>query len=199
MFHPAPYQGYQHANSAPPPYGEPPRFAQFDAPSGKKITEDSLPAMPSWDTAQSRRVEEETEDVEMGHLEKPLMGHQPMNHKGANASMADDLRPDVESRPAAHRDQSSSRYTGPDFGHDAGKAYTGPDFGVGLGQETAYSAYTPSESTMYEPSRVSEPQDMAIAYGNSPQGYGSAAPGAPSILQAGRRPPGNGANTFRDV
>lgn len=45
-----------------------PQFATFDA-SSKRIHEDSLPAMPSWDTAQTRRVENDSQDMEMKDLE----------------------------------------------------------------------------------------------------------------------------------
>jgi hypothetical protein len=76
---PTPYQGYQPAPS-PMAYGAnlhaTPQFATFDDPSSKRlINEDSLPAMPSWDTATKRRVEDtsplpdtKTGDLEMGRL-----------------------------------------------------------------------------------------------------------------------------------
>lgn len=59
---PTPYQGYQpqpgpmmYANNGP-------QFATFDASNKRSanIHEDSLPAMPSWDTATTRRVEDNT-------------------------------------------------------------------------------------------------------------------------------------------
>lgn len=211
MFNPAPYKGYQPANNpnnAPPPYGEPAQFARFDAPSRKKITEDSLPAMPSWDAAQRKRVEQEGEDVELGQLEKPSVGHRPMNSIGANSSSVNLLRPEMDSHPVTQDGQLSPHYTGPDFGHGAGHAYTGPDFGVGHGQQTAYSTYAPSESTRYEPTGVNEPQELGSNYSNtvppsSPgahqQGFGQDHHAAPSALQAGRRPAGIGGDTSRDV
>jgi len=214
MFNSAPYQGYQPANNphnAPPPYGTPARFAQFDMPSGgKKITEDSLPAMPSWDTAKTRKVEQESENMEMGHMEKSMPGHKPMNSIGANTSSVNLLAPtsghaETDSHPITHNGQLSPHYTGPDFGHGAGHPYTGPDFGVGHGQQTAYNAYAPSESTKYEPSGVNESQELGTTYSNtmpppSPgahqQGFGQ----APGILQAGRGQGGNASgNSWRDV
>ncbi|KAK4694362.1 hypothetical protein P7C71_g3212, partial [Lecanoromycetidae sp. Uapishka_2] len=220
MFNPMPYQGYQPANNpnnAPPPYGEPARFAQFDAPTGQKVTADSLPAMPSWDTAQSRRVEEPGEDVELGKLAPTEKGHRPMNSIGANSSSANLLPQhpnyaEADSHPVTgpyepHGNQLSPHYTGPDFGHGAGHPYTGPDFSVGNGQQTSYSAYTPSESTRYEPSGVNEPQELGTTYSNTPpppspsahqQGF-EGQQAAPSILQAGRRPAGPNSTTWRDV
>ncbi len=69
---PTPYSGYQPSPN-PMTYRGAASTAMFDVSSGKKINEDALPAMPSWDTAQTRRVEEPTlekpmQDVEMGRL-----------------------------------------------------------------------------------------------------------------------------------
>ena len=216
MFNPAPYMGYQPANNPnnAPPYGEPPRFAQFDA--GKPVHEDSLPAMPSWDNAQKKHVE--ADDVEMSRLEVPQEKN-PMLAPGADASTTDLSNTrlgytEADSNPAglygAHgaQGQPPIGYTGPDFGHGAGHAYTGPDFtsGIGRGQQTAYSAYTPSESTRYEPSEVNEHLELGTTYSNtlpppSPSAQHTSFPPqhAPTILQAGRRPGANSNNSWRDV
>ena len=84
---PTPYGGYQPA-PAPMAYGAPqfapqyaPQFATFDDPS-RKIHEDSLPPMPSWDTAAKRRVEDTSDlpphnpngDLEMGRLDPHAQG-----------------------------------------------------------------------------------------------------------------------------
>ena len=217
MFNPAPYMGYQPANNpnnAPPPYGEPPRFAQFDAGSGgKPVHEDSLPAMPSWENAQKKRVEDD--DMEMSHLEVP-QEKKPMLAPGANASTADLSNPkpgynEAESLPVgpngAHG-QPPAGYTGPDFGHGAGHPYTGPDFtsGIGRGQQISYSAYAASESTRYEPSGVNEPLELGTTYSNtqpsskaSAQHTGYPPQHAPSVLQAGLRPGASSNNSWRDV
>ena len=207
MFNPAPYMGYQPANNpnnAPPPYGEPPRFAQFDVGShGKPVHEDSLPAMPSWDNASKKRVED---DVEMSHLDVP-QEKKPMLAPGANASTADLSNPkfgytEVESHPVgsngaygAHG-QAPAGYTGPDFGHGVDHHYTGPDFNSGIGQPqpTSYSAYAPSDGTRYEPSGVNEPLELGTTYGNIQQPQH-----APSVLQAGRRPGASSNNSWRDI
>ena len=63
-------------------YGAAPQFATFDASS--KRNEDSLPAMPSWDTAHTRRVEDDSQDMEMKHLEHQASGEQTL-HKNPNA------------------------------------------------------------------------------------------------------------------
>ena len=198
MFNPAPYQGYQPANgnNAPPPYNEPPRFAQFDVGhKGKPVGEDSLPAMPSWDGAQQKRVE----DMEMGHVgqheQKPILA------AGANASTMN-VAHIGPSYAEADGHSVPATYTGPDFGHGAGHPYTGPDFGPGhgAGQQTGYSAYEPSNNGRYEPNRVNEPQELGTTYSNTmPPPSPSAQQGgfphpAPSVLQAGRGP-----QSFKDV
>ena len=196
-FNPLAYQGYAPAGAPAPGYGPPPpQYAQFDNSSGRKITEDSLPAMPTWSQGQDRKVEtfeeegghgEPGRDVEMGHIEKKGL----MN----NASTLD-LAP-----PATHRRQNS--YTGPDFdavdtsyggaAHHDSSPYTGPDFGKPVGQ---YSPYQPLPTH----GRTAT-QDMGTSYGNtqppaSPSlqsGFAAAPP--PSVLQAGRRTEGS----YRDV
>lgn len=208
MFNPIPYQaqGYQPANQPPPP-----QYAQFDAPSHSygapgKVGADSLPAMPSWEQARSRKVEEAgLEDMEMGKIHGEGKGP-PM----ANASSADLSHPRP---PMEHQHAAASPYTGPDFGVTPGHAqdtsyggaahtgYTGPDFGVG---KPAYAAYPGSESTRYEPSRVNEPQELGTTYSNtlpppSPGAHQQTFGQAPSVLQAGRRPEGHGEQGWRDV
>lgn len=138
---------------------------------------------------------------------------------GADASTADLSNPrlgytDVDSRPVGPygapgaQVQPPAGYTGPDFGHGAGHPYTGPDFtsGIGQGQQTSYSAYTPSESARYEPSGVNEPTELGTTYSNtlpppspSAQHTGFPQQHAPSVLQAGRRPGASSGNSWRDV
>lgn len=160
--------------------------------------------MLMWDAAKSKKVEHEGNDVEMGHLEKPGLGQKPMGRLGANASSANLLHPQADNHPVNHDGQLSPHYTGPDFGHGPGHPYTGPDFSDGHGQQTAYSAYAPSESTRYEPSGANDPQELGTTYSNtmpppSPgaqqQGFGQ----APSVLQAGQRPGASGGNSWRNV
>lgn len=188
-----PYQGYQpaNANHAPPPYNEPPRFAQFDNHGGsRKGGEDSLPAMPSWDSAQSKRVEDH-DDMELGHLPPPQPGS-----TGPDASTTNLAHPNP-----GYAEADSHPVNGPHEVPTVG--YTGPDFGVPHGQQTAYSAYTPSESTRYEPSRLNEPQELGTTYSHtlpppSPSAQQQGFQHAPSVLQAGRRP-GQGQGGWRDV
>ncbi|KIV81805.1 hypothetical protein PV11_03959 [Exophiala sideris] len=99
---PAPYGGYQ-PTPAPMAYGNPnvPRFATFDDPSTKG-NPDSLPPMPSWDTATNRRVEDTNQpvhpgpngDLEMGRLD----GQPQRTRNGYNAVPNGTLSP-TSSRP----------------------------------------------------------------------------------------------------
>lgn len=167
--------------------------------------------MPQWEQSQNRKV---ADDVELGRIEPQQKA--PMLVPGANASTAH-MRSysEVDSHPVqgpfqlpAHPSEVPTGYTGPDFGHGAGAPppahpYTGPDFGVGQGQPTGYSAYAPSQSTVYEPSGVNEPQELGTTYSHTlpPPSPSAQQPGfqhAPSVLQAGRKPGVNG-NSWKDV
>ncbi|GAB7344953.1 hypothetical protein MBLNU457_3385t1 [Dothideomycetes sp. NU457] len=83
---PAPYnQPYQYQSAAPPQYTSGPQYAQFDAPSKggyRSVNEDSLPSMPAWENATSRKVEDhdyrEDEAVEMSKLDTHTQQAQPM-------------------------------------------------------------------------------------------------------------------------
>lgn len=71
-FKPNPYHGYQPTPHAPPAY-EAPKFAQFETSSKNgKPNEDSLPAMPSWDNATTKKVEDASpqENMEMNDLSR---------------------------------------------------------------------------------------------------------------------------------
>ena len=216
MFNPAPYMGYQPANNPNNAHGEPPRFAHFDvAGRGKPVHEDSLPAMPSWENAQKKHVED---DVEMSRLEVP-QEKKPMLAPGADASTADLSNAKLgytgaDSHPVspygAHGalGQAPAGYTGPDFDHGADHPYTGPDFtsGIGHGQQTSYSAYAPSESARYGQSGTSEPTELGTTYSNtlpapSPRAQHTGFPPhyAPGVLQAGPRPGPNSNNSWRDI
>ncbi|KAM3419220.1 hypothetical protein BST61_g5161 [Cercospora zeina] len=84
-YEPAPPTPYQNQYQPPAPMHNPyfasggagyrgnPTFAQtatFESPS-RKVDEDSLPEMPSWKNASSRRVEQHDDDVELEKMDKP--------------------------------------------------------------------------------------------------------------------------------
>lgn len=101
---PAPYGGYQ-PTPAPMAYGNmnTPQFATFDVSSGKKINEDSLPPMPSWDTAPKRRVEEPNEPAPQAHngdLEMGRLDTQPQLMRGGYNSV-----PNGPPSPMSHHPQ----------------------------------------------------------------------------------------------
>ena len=177
---------------------------------GGKINEDSLPAMPSWDSATNRKVldERHEEDVEMGKLDPqkaPMLAHQAP----APTAMYPETGPPSAGMPYQQHGaaeggdlgnpygQSPPGYGGA-YGHaspTAPQQYHSPDdfkTHQSLPAQQAYSAYTPSESTRYEPSTVHGAQEIGTAY-HSQSSYGNP---TPSVLQAGRQPANN---SFRDV
>lgn len=65
----------------PPQHHGPPQYASFDTPKNQ----DSLPQMPSWEGASSKKVMLEEDDaVEMNHLKKPV--HDPRNPRAGSPS-----------------------------------------------------------------------------------------------------------------
>ncbi|KAK5170002.1 hypothetical protein LTR04_005233 [Oleoguttula sp. CCFEE 6159] len=145
-----PYQQYQ---SAPPPIyaAGAPQYAQFDAHGGAKgggkFNEDALPAMPSWDTATSKKVEhpvEEGDDVELNHLDPDVnssSAHAPML---ANAAAAPLRSPALPSPAFPHQqngtmgggDLRSSGY-GQETGVYSATGHSYPS-GQGYGQAAQY-------------------------------------------------------------
>jgi hypothetical protein len=121
-------QGFQPIPSPMIYNNQPPQFATFDSPSGR-IHEDSLPAMPSWDTAQKRRVEDESavqaygEDVEMERLGQPQPYQQRVGGNGYNQV------PNGPATPALSPYDQSTEY----FGAGAATATTSNRYNSGLG------------------------------------------------------------------
>ena len=187
-FKPAPYQGYQPANT---PHGyAPPQFAHFDV-SKNKAHEDSLPAMPSWDSASQKRVlqqEDRHNDVELERMEQkaPMLAYQAPSPTKGYAEMGS---------PVTYQ-QHGAKQDG-DFGNPYSynapnshgmpttpQRYDSPgDFEKQSASSGAYMPYAPSVSTNYEPDSMYGGQEMGTAYLS--QSYDAQPPG---ILQAGRKP-----------
>jgi hypothetical protein len=99
---PLPYQGYQPTPApfyaAPvqtvPVYVTPsqPQFAQFDTGKRSQVNEDSLPSMPTWETATSRRVVDDShhDEMEMGTIDHtdeakaPMLANQQPTPRGGH-------------------------------------------------------------------------------------------------------------------
>ncbi|KAA6413151.1 MAG: hypothetical protein FRX48_02895 [Lasallia pustulata] len=173
LFHPAPYQGYQPA--PPPPSYEPPQFARFDAGNKPASNDDALPHMPSWDTASERKVPRAERhgdgDVEMGRAGYAEMDAPAYPQQGGN--------------------------DGRDLGSPYGRQESGGGYGrLHLQQQqqlqaagaryaggSAYSAYAPSESTLFEPESGGQGGGGA---GFGP-GSGTAVAGAGDSMRVGCR------------
>ncbi|MCJ1384322.1 hypothetical protein MMC17_007438 [Xylographa soralifera] len=216
QFAPSPYQGYQ-PPPGPPMYNPQPQYAQFDASRKGPVNEDSLPVMPSWDTASSRKVLEDhkDDDVELGTLDPmheqtaPMLANQaPTPHVGYGEI------PNSTSMPY----QQYGAYHGGDLGNPYGQqsyvdhpnpyggmaapAQSHGNAGYGYQQGTssprqqpAYSAYAASEtSTRYEPSSTYAGQELGTAHRPTP------APAAQPLSSigapVGRKPL---QNTWRNV
>ena len=168
---PTPYQGYQPAPS-PMAYGMPggPQFATFDDPSSKRLmNEDSLPYMPSWDTAAKRRVEDSTippQENNNGDLEMGRMQSQPLGTRGGYNSVPN---PALSPSPQAQ----------PDYFHNAAgmnHAYN-PDLGdqrlLGNEGRDAFQAVSLSPPPTYRSNSAAPSMagDQFIASAPSPNEY----------------------------
>jgi len=166
------------------------------------VNEDSLPAMPSWESGRDRKVLDDTheDDVEMAKLDPqkaPMLAHQ------APASTAGYTDMGPLSAGISHQQHSAAQ--GGDLGNPYGQASpgyggaygqgsaTGPQQYHSLGDPTAHhSPPAPQVYSAYEPSFAYGAQETGTVY-PSPSPYDHY---TPNVLQAGRQP---ASNTFRDV
>ncbi|KAI1383256.1 uncharacterized protein F4822DRAFT_70615 [Hypoxylon trugodes] len=139
----------------PPAASSAPQYAVFDE-SGKKDA-DALPAMPSWEGAQSHKVLVEDEPVEMEPLKKPEATQNPsLNTAIPNATSPSPVSPDTRSPYGPPQGQN-----GPNGYMAAGHAESDPYSNHGQGYDQYdYNGYGQA------------------AQDNMNQGYGMAAAGA---------------------
>ena len=162
-----------------------PQTARFDAPSNKKNTynEDALPAMPSWDQAQSHRIEDHEHDVEMEKLnhnsaqEESLL---PRNDAGAMGS-------------GRYYNNQSQNHVGQEAG-DLGTMQAGPYHNYDDHQQFVGSPVSTTHHSMYPPTYHTRPQSSVYNGGYAPSvapSYHTTAPNIVSPVQQsmpGRRP-----------
>ncbi|GAD93657.1 hypothetical protein NFIA_053910 [Paecilomyces variotii No. 5] len=200
---PPPSQPYQ-APAAPAYRGAEPtskvaQFAQFETPS-KKVDDDALPPMPSWETAMTRKIEDTTpqsEDVEMDQLKPSVQptdmvrgpGRQPQGGYSQVPSHPTSPQPGYfpPQRAMEHAQQyppqqfpQQSRSPGP------GRPYTpqqmrspgpGRPYGPPLDTGVGVAAYSPQQPRSPGPGRpYGTPVDMNAGevYGGQPELRGDA-------------------------
>lgn len=151
---PSPATGYRGA-----------QVARFDAPSSPshgKFNEDALPAMPSWDNAVTRRVEDSDPHSDAMEME-PL-----------NAANQPPQRAPSAPRPSAGGFNGPS-FNGSDYGHDYhdGGYHGGPAGSHGPGYMGVPPGRTGTSSSFYPESRA---PDIPRAYTPHSPGVGSPAP-----------------------
>lgn len=163
------------------------------------MNEDSLPAMPSWDTARDRKVLDNSheDDVEMAKLDPqkaPMLAHQAPPPTAGYSDMGPpsagipyqqhgggDLgNPYGQASPGYGGAYGQGPPTGPQQFHSPGA----PAAHAGLPAPQAYSAYAPSPAY--------GGQETGTVY-PSPSPYGNH---TLNVLQAGHQP---ASHTFRDV
>ncbi|OCT46421.1 hypothetical protein CLCR_01303 [Cladophialophora carrionii] len=97
-----------------------PQFATFDDPSSKRmVNEDSLPHMPSWDTAVKRRVEDTSAPPEAknGDLEMGRLDSQPQRMRGGYNSVPNPaVSPNPTQSEYLHNDSGMNHAYNSDLG-----------------------------------------------------------------------------------
>jgi hypothetical protein len=119
----------------PAPAPERPQFAQFDASTGKPVHEDSLPHMPSWREASSKKIEveelvepEKPGDLEMNRFDN----NEKTGYDGFNAVVG--ASPRSPTRPLLQQSPSQERFGTP------GPYQQNGSF-VGAAPQRSYSPY----------------------------------------------------------
>jgi hypothetical protein len=192
-----PYQGQYQSHGAPV-YAGPGAFSQTATFDGStKVHADSLPAMPSWDTAASRKVEVIEEAAPESHeMDRLRTNASPAPRSDTTSPLARPIPMQGRGSPYGSRtDLSSPAYGGatggaqPGYGDDrygngayGNSAYERPPRSPGLGGPSLPSPYGPSTpNDRYGAGASANPYGGSAAYaGNSHESanaYGSNAYG----------------------
>ena len=137
-----------------------PQTATFDAPSNKNgaYNEDALPAMPSWEQAQSRHVEDN--NVEMEQLDHQAAQQESLLPRNDAASAGG-------GRYYNHQEQNA--------GGDLGTAQVGPYHNYDQYRQFAGSPVSTAHNSMYPPTYRTRPQSSVYEPSVAPS-YHTAAP-----------------------
>lgn len=187
-------------------YGAP-ATATFDAPSrykgGAAINEDSLPAMPSWETAQSRRVRHENDDMEyhgatgeqengdiaLGGISSSSVAHRTQDHEQCQPMLQPVISPTRDYGPTGYQERQEFPTTSSAYPYQTQGAYAGGDLGGYPVQpqaqqprryDSTHSTVPPSYRSQASPSpyaqsygNVYPPQSRQQVYNSSPENYGN--------------------------
>ena len=180
------------------------------------MNEDALPPMPSWDTASERKVPVgerlADEEVELGRLDPRRAQQAPMlgGAAAAGAGYADADEPPYRQRGGNGGGELGSAYARQEgrgaYGAGYARGYGGRRDelvqrqevgGGGYGGRGGYEAYTPSESTEFEPPSVGSGGGGGVySPASSTVGRQYAGGQVPSGALVGRKAV---ANSWRDV
>jgi len=210
---PTPYSGYQPTPASMMYQNGAPQYAAFDVSNtNRKINEDSLPAMPGWDTAPTRRIDEPSEKLanhnglEMGYLGPNRLQTAASRGRGAYGQVPQHEQFGNSDLGAQRLDHNES-YN--DF--RSGRLSPAPTYQTNLPEMTndrfarssyqydyqpQQTPYAPTISTQYEP--TSYPPSSMQRY----ESYGAPMPTSgpsppysmqnngmpPNMLQPGRKP-----------
>jgi len=212
---PTPYQGYQQQPLPMMYNNNAPQFATFDAGAkGRGVHEDSLPAMPSWDNAATRRVEDRSHPRDSDMEMERMLPQSPVREQphGQNQSYTSDLGAQrLDQRGAANDYYDTPLSPAPTYYSTApvAAAAAAPSNRDHFSPQQNYHntsydrGFSPSvapypssrESTQFTPQSTSPPSAPAYSpYQLPSQQSDGARP--PSLLQVGRKPV---AGSYREV
>jgi hypothetical protein len=143
---------------------EPPQYAEFDM--SKKGGVDDLPAMPSWEGANSKKVLLEEEEVELEQLKKPEPAS--LNAVGSTSTSVSPVSPSTPFPGAAVQNNANSGYRMP-----PSRSTTDP---YGANGYNNYGNRNGSGSFNQSRDQLNQGYDQGYGnsgYGNQAQGYGN--------------------------
>jgi len=173
---PTPYSGYQpvpaptpHSGFQPVPapmayqQANTPQWATFDTSSNKKIDEDSLPPMPSWDTAQTRRVEDLSEPGHQpnGDLEMGRLSSQPQRMTRGGYSQVPSGLPVSLSSPTLRHNVPAENFNGVGTTHPYNSDLGAQRLGHGSGYDG--SGYDGSQPSPLSPAPTYHTNPLSVA------------------------------------
>ena len=171
-FQPAPYQGYQKPAApvySPQPYSSPPQYsqqynpqpqyAQFDASKKGHGNEDSLPSMPTYDNARTRRMMDDrhSDEMELSRLNHADDQTAPMLANQAPIEAGHD-----------HRDDTFVNGGATGLPYQQYGARNGGDLGSPYSQPTSYAKPTSYRGSSPAPGQRNPSPPQNYGYGPSP-------------------------------
>lgn len=201
---PTPYQGYQSQPSSMMYNNHGPQFATFDAGAkNARVHDDSLPAMPSWDNAATRRVEDHSQHRDSDMEMERMLPQSPVREQpyGRSQHYTSDLGAQrLDQRGAANDYYDAPLSPAPTYYSTvpaAAGAVVPSNAAYNRGLPPNVAPYPPAgERAQFTPQSISPPSAPSYSPYQSPPLQQNNGARPPSLLQVGRKPV---AGSYREV